>query len=814
MNRRLVFGCVPLFLLLLALVGRMPAQAATGPVFQILQPLPGQLIMGDTLPMAIAFQTPEDAMVVRYEAFVDGKELNWGQVTKPIPVGTFRVDSKLAGLKLGSGSHTLAVKLFDAKGRVSVQQQTFEIKPLDSRPRETNPPRVRIVSPRTGEVISPSMSTTVKVEATDDTGVKYVLVYLNGTMRVLMNEAPYEWSWMTSKEVPGFFTLVAKALDFWDNEGRSDLVTVEIPRQPSLIDPLVYTPAPVPSTSLPTIPVGPIFERMLPSNLVPPLLSWQGTPPAVSGNPMIIARGELPTEAGGMLVVLPVKRMPGSAPTAQTTAGMGTLDATVAPVLAMRPGSIDRLPTAGVSLPAVRGILLVPQTGTPASRDLPVDHPVLIALAPPMTKGTPQVRETITLPGVTVAPGTTITGPQLPAGPARIATTPGMPSGYTPVTTTPTPQLTTGRGDNPLPVIVAMVPTKGQPQWAETTESSPAAVSVHAQQPLSPRPSSTVTRPTLYSPLATTTPSTVVGPDPATTPRTTLPDAPQPMLVAWLPTKGQPSGTQKTTLPRLGPLDQQQGVTPRPAQTPARPVLTSTNTRPMGTLPGTPDLTLPPRAMPPAGPTMGSAPTRIAKAMPSQPLRRDPPTPAGLTPSTVAPAGGETTIEVRGHYTIKPKDTLQTIASAFGTTPQVLAQLNPGLTPERPLKVDAQIVVPHSAARIYLDNEPLTGTPAPFIQQGYSMVPMRHIVENKGGVVVWLPDTKEVNAWANNTFMGVTLGKREARINAEVVLLPVAPEIRSARTMVPLRYLMGALDLQVEFNASTGTYYLVSQAQD
>ncbi len=96
--------------------------------------------------------------------------------------------------------------------------------------------------------------------------------------------------------------------------------------------------------------------------------------------------------------------------------------------------------------------------------------------------------------------------------------------------------------------------------------------------------------------------------------------------------------------------------------------------------------------------------------------------------------------------------------------------------------------------------------------RGFSLVPFRKIVEAKHGVVIWIPKTREVNAWVNQTFMGLTIDSRTARINGDTYVLPVAARILQSRTMVPLRYIAAALNLQVEYNASTGAYYMISRA--
>jgi len=159
---------------------------------------------------------------------------------------------------------------------------------------------------------------------------------------------------------------------------------------------------------------------------------------------------------------------------------------------------------------------------------------------------------------------------------------------------------------------------------------------------------------------------------------------------------------------------------------------------------------------------------------------------------------------------VRTDDTLEKVARAFSTTPDALIKLNPDLSPERPLPVNASLTVPSTKARIYMDKLPLTGAVAPFIRNDYTMAPMRSIVEAKDGIVIWLPKSREVNAWVNNTFMNVKIGDRHAQVNTEAYLLPVAPSLLQDRTMVPLRYLMSAMNLHVDVNTASGTYYLAS----
>ena len=217
--------------------------------------------------------------------------------------------------------------------------------------------------------------------------------------------------------------------------------------------------------------------------------------------------------------------------------------------------------------------------------------------------------------------------------------------------------------------------------------------------------------------------------------------------------------------------------------------------------------TMTPGKAAPSGASGATAPMQIASTGLANPS-------AGAMaprPSAASSAEPNAILQVQAPYTVQPGDTLVKIAAAHATTPDALTKLNPGLSPSRPLPVNTMVVVPKPNVHIYLDDSPLTGCPTPFISHGNAMLPFRKVVEAKKGTVVWLPQTKEINAWANHTYMKLKIGDRQAHINNDVYELPVAAVIVDARTMVPVRYLMTALKLQVEYNAASGAYYLVSR---
>jgi hypothetical protein len=296
----------------------------------------------------------------------------------------------------------------------------------------------------------------------------------------------------------------------------------------------------------------------------------------------------------------------------------------------------------------------------------------------------------------------------------------------------------------------------------------------------------------------------------------TLPTKAAPARMADSANAGAAMGTQQAVHPNGGAAATRPStpavLIARLPQTPADPDLAAPRARAaLAEMQPQTTMTLPGKAVPAAG-SREKAPVLIAAAQPAVPSAPSAPAPAAVAPIPASRAAS-VTMEMDSVHVTARGETWEKVAMAYSTTPETLQKMNPGISERALVEGGMHVHVPQSSIKVYLDKTPITGVPDPYIASGYSMVPFRRIVEAKGGVVVWLPKTREINAWTmNNTFMGLKLGEREARINSELYLLPVAPALREARTMVPLRYLMSALRLQAEYNPETGTFYLVSQA--
>jgi len=93
-------------------------------------------------------------------------------------------------------------------------------------PPDTNPPSVKITCPSDGDTVSGAI--TVKVDASDDSGVSKVELYKNGVLFAVDSEAPYEFYWDTTADPDGVYVLAAKAYDVAGNCGESSSVSVNV----------------------------------------------------------------------------------------------------------------------------------------------------------------------------------------------------------------------------------------------------------------------------------------------------------------------------------------------------------------------------------------------------------------------------------------------------------------------------------------------------------------------------------------------------------------------------------------------------------
>jgi len=90
---------------------------------------------------------------------------------------------------LSDGNHTLTVLALDRASNPAITSTTLLT--------DNNPPTLTIQTPQSGTTVG--LTLIVDVQASDATGISRIEFYLETVLVFTINEAPYEWSWDTTR---------------------------------------------------------------------------------------------------------------------------------------------------------------------------------------------------------------------------------------------------------------------------------------------------------------------------------------------------------------------------------------------------------------------------------------------------------------------------------------------------------------------------------------------------------------------------------------------------------------------------------------
>lgn len=111
--------------------------------------------------------------------------------------------------------------------------------------------------------------------------------------------------------------------------------------------------------------------------------------------------------------------------------------------------------------------------------------------------------------------------------------------------------------------------------------------------------------------------------------------------------------------------------------------------------------------------------------------------------------------------------------------------------------------------KIMIDGEELIPEDMPpIIIDGFTMLPMRLIVEALGGEAVWNEETQQAFAVTEDIVASFTVGSDEAFMNEESVIMSAPAMIINARTMLPVRGVAETLGLEIDWDNETRTVYI------
>lgn len=111
--------------------------------------------------------------------------------------------------------------------------------------------------------------------------------------------------------------------------------------------------------------------------------------------------------------------------------------------------------------------------------------------------------------------------------------------------------------------------------------------------------------------------------------------------------------------------------------------------------------------------------------------------------------------------------------------------------------------------KIKIDGEELAPEDMPpVIIEGRTMLPMRLIAQELGCEVLWSDETKQAFVIDDEYTVGFTLGSKKAIKNGQEFTLDVPATIINDRTMLPVRALANALDLEITWDDPNRTVYI------
>ncbi|ATW25521.1 stalk domain-containing protein [Candidatus Formimonas warabiya] len=96
-------------------------------------------------------------------------------------------------------------------------------------------------------------------------------------------------------------------------------------------------------------------------------------------------------------------------------------------------------------------------------------------------------------------------------------------------------------------------------------------------------------------------------------------------------------------------------------------------------------------------------------------------------------------------------------------------------------------------------------SPAPVLQNGSTLIPMRPFFEALGASVNWDSTHKTVVGRRDNTVVELTINKKIAIVNGKEIFLSLPGKIINGNTFIPLRFVGESLGDDVDWNPQTNT---------
>lgn len=194
---------------------------ATGyaPKVLFLSPSDGARIGGTNVKVVVSFSSAPDHPVNQLEMYLDNQLME--KVPFEVPLASGEQAFYLNASRLVTGPHSLTAKAYCSPQDVG--EATIVVY-VDNTGSDVNPPRVEILYPKEGAKLSGKVE--VKIRAEDESGIKYVMLFIDDKFKFLKNYPPFTDMWDTTNYPNGPHILQAFAYDLRENKGESQKVGV------------------------------------------------------------------------------------------------------------------------------------------------------------------------------------------------------------------------------------------------------------------------------------------------------------------------------------------------------------------------------------------------------------------------------------------------------------------------------------------------------------------------------------------------------------------------------------------------------------
>jgi len=185
----------------------------TPPTVFISSPTNAASVSGTVAVVAVA---NDNVAATRVEFFVNGNL----QATETAAPYLFSWETA----SLAPGNYTLSARAYDAATNATTSAAVTVV--VNSTSPDSTPPATAITTPTGTATISGTVQ--VAAAASDNVAVSRVDFYLNSALRASVNAAPYSFSWDTTADANGAYSLSCKAYDSAGNVGTAASITVAV----------------------------------------------------------------------------------------------------------------------------------------------------------------------------------------------------------------------------------------------------------------------------------------------------------------------------------------------------------------------------------------------------------------------------------------------------------------------------------------------------------------------------------------------------------------------------------------------------------